>query len=335
MCTAATYKTDGFYFGRNLDYEVSYGEKIIITPRNYSFELRHVDKTYNNHFSMIGVGIIHNDYPLYYDAMNEKGLCIAGLNFVGNAKYEHDLSNDKNNIASFELIPYLLGTCSSVLEVKELLNNMVITDTEFMDGMAPGSLHWLIADRDNCITVEYTKDGMHIYDNYVGVLTNNPPFPIQMFNLNNYQNLSVKQPANNFSKELDLQTYSRGMGGLGLPGDLSSSSRFVKVAFTKCNSKSNNDEASSVSQFFHILGSVEQQKGCCEVKEGDYEYTIYSSCCSVDTLTYYYKTYDNHSINAISMKNENLDSNNLISYDLKLNGDIVYQNGSNWPLNSD
>ena len=326
MCTAATYKTDGFYFGRNLDYEVSYGEKVIITPRNYSFKLRHIDKTYNNHYAMIGVGIVYNDYPLYYDAMNEKGLCIAGLNFVGNAKYEHELSNDKNNIASFELIPYLLGTCSNALEVKDLLNNMVITDAEFMDGMTPGSLHWLIADKDNCITVEYTLDGMHIYDNPVGVLTNNPPFPIQMFNLNNYQNLSVKQPSNNFCKELGLQTYSRGMGGLGLPGDLSSASRFVKVAFTKCNSKSNSDEASSVSQFFHILGSVEQQKGCCEVKEGDFEYTIYSSCCSAHTLTYYYKTYDNHSINAVSMKNENLDLDKLISYDLKLSGELVYQN---------
>ena len=326
MCTAATYKSDGFYFGRNLDYEVSFGEKVIITPRNYPFKLRHIDKTYNKHFSMIGVGIVYNNYPLYYDAMNEKGLCIAGLNFVGNAKYEHELSNDKNNIASFELIPYLLGTCSNVLEVKDLLNNMVITDAEFMEGMTPGSLHWLIADKDACITVEYTLDGMHIYDNHVGVLTNNPPFPIQMFNLNNYQSLSIKQPSNNFCKELDLQTYSRGMGGLGLPGDLSSASRFVKVAFTKCNSKSNTDEISSVSQFFHILGSVEQQKGCCEVKEGDFEYTIYSSCCSVDTLTYYYKTYDNHSINAVSMKKENLDLDKLISYDLKLNGDIVYQN---------
>ncbi len=326
MCTAATYKTDAFYFGRNLDYEVSFGEKIIITPRNYSFKLRHQDKMIDNHYSIIGCGIIIDDYPLYYDAMNEKGLCIAGLNFVGNAKYEHELSKEKDNIASFELIPYLLRTCTNLMEVKDILNKIVITDEEFAKGMTPGSLHWLIGDKDNCITLEYCKDGMHIYDNPVGVLTNNPPFPLQMFNLNNYQNLSVKQPTNNFSRDLNLETYSRGMGGLGLPGDLSSASRFVKVAFIKCNSKSNNDETSSVSQFFHILGSVEQQRGCCEVKEGDYEYTIYSSCCSTSTLTYYYKTYDNHTINAVSLLKENLDDNKLISYDLKLNGDIVYQN---------
>lgn len=326
MCTAATYKTDGFYFGRNLDYEVSFNEKIIITPRNYSFTLRHSNIVHYSHYAIIGTGIVYDNYPLYYDAMNEKGLCIAGLNFVGNAIYEHNLSNEKENIASFELIPYLLGTCSNVSEIINKLNNMVITDEEFSKGMTPGSLHWLIADENKCIVVEYMKDGMHIYDNEVGVLTNNPPFPIQLFNLNNFQNLSPKQPQNSFSKNINLDTYSRGMGGLGLPGDLSSMSRFVRVAFNRANSISKSDEESSVSQFFHILGSVEQQKGCCEVKEGEYEYTIYSSCCSTKNKIYYYKSYDSHCIYAIDLNKENLDNTNLIVYPLNLNANFINQN---------
>ena len=89
---------------------------------------------------------------------------------------------------------------------------------------------------------------MCIRDSPVGVLTNNPPFPQQMFMLNNYMNLSPRQPENKFASELDLTTYSRGMGALGLPGDLSSASRFAKVAFTKMNSVSGNSEAESVSQ---------------------------------------------------------------------------------------
>lgn len=97
--------------------------------------------------------------------------------------------------------------------------------------------------------MESTADGLHVYDNPVGVLTNNPPFPMQMFSLNNYLHLSPKQPANTFSNQLDLSTYSRGMGGLGLPGDLSSASRFARVAFVKQNSISGNSETESVSQF--------------------------------------------------------------------------------------
>ena len=119
--------------------------------------------------------------------------------------------------------------------------------------------------------MESTADGLHVYDNPVGVLTNNPPFPMQMFSLNNYLHLSPKQPANTFSNQLDLSTYSRGMGGLGLPGDLSSASRFARVAFVKQNSISGNSETESVSQFFHILNSVDQQRGCCEVADGKYD----------------------------------------------------------------
>ena len=86
MCTAATYKSKDFYFGRTLDYEYSYGDQIVITPRNYVFNFRHVDDM-KNHYAIIGMAHVAEDYPLYYDAMNEKGVAMAGLNFVGNAVY--------------------------------------------------------------------------------------------------------------------------------------------------------------------------------------------------------------------------------------------------------
>ena len=168
--------------------------------------------------------------------------------------------------------------------------------------------------------------GLHIYDNPVGVLTNNPPFPQQLFSLNNYMNLSPKQPQNTFSADLPLTTYSRGMGALGLPGDLSSASRFARVAFTKSNARSGASELESVSQFFHILGSVDQQRGCCEVSDGKYEITLYTSCCNADKGIYYYTTYDNHSINGIDMHHENLDSAELIRFAVLDAGGIHWQN---------
>lgn len=312
MCTAATYKTNDFYFGRTLDYEFSYGDEIAITPRNYPINFRGAG-TLNKHYAIIGMAHIADGFPLYYDAINEKGLGMAGLNFVGNAVYCEEKSG-KDNIAQFEFILWILSKCSSVDEAKELLKNINITNTQFSKDLPCAQLHWIIADKSGAITVESVKDGLKIYDNPAGVLTNNPPFDEQMFNLNNYMNLSPKNPKNSFCEALPLKAYSRGMGALGLPGDLSSQSRFVRVAFTKLNSISGSSEEESVSQFFHILGSVDQQRGCCEVENGKYEITIYTCCCNADRGIYYYTTYDNHQISAVDMHRENLDSSDVIRY---------------------
>ena len=288
MCTAATYKTADFYFGRTLDYEFSYGDEVTVTPRNYPLTFRHASAV-STHYAIIGMAHVAGDYPLYYDAFNEKGLCMAGLNFVGNASYQKP-QEDHDNIAQFEFIP------------------------------------WILADKNECIVIEPMADGLHIYDNPVGVLTNNPPFPQQLFSLNNYMNLSPKQPQNTFSADLPLTTYSRGMGALGLPGDLSSASRFVRVAFTKSNARSGASELESVSQFFHILGSVDQQRGCCEVSDGKYEITLYTSCCNADKGIYYYTTYENHQITAVDMNRENLDGETLSRFPLVQGEQIRWEN---------
>ncbi len=324
MCTAITYNTNNHYFGRNLDLEYSYKETVTIVPRNYEFKFRQVENI-NNHYAIIGMAYVANNFPLYYDAINEKGLAMAGLNFPGNADYK-EIINGKDNIAPFEFIPYILSQCSNIEEAKKLLNNINIAKINFSDELPVSPLHWIISDKENSITVESVKDGLKIYENPVGVLTNNPTFDIQLFNLNNYMSLSTEPPVNNFSKSLNLEKYSRGMGAMGLPGDLSSASRFVKATFTKMNSKSGDSESESISQFFHILESVYQQRGCVHMGEGKYEITIYSSCCNMDKGIYYYTTYENSQITGIDMNRENLDSNELKSYDLIKGQKIFMQN---------
>lgn len=324
MCTAITYKTRDFYFGRTLDYDFSYDERVTITPRNYPFVFRHTGRIYN-HYAIIGMAYVVDGYPLYYDATNEKGLSMAGLNFVGNAYY-NQVTETFDNIASFEFIPWVLSQCATVTQARELLSRINIVNTHFSDKLPPSQLHWIIADRDESITVETLKEGLKIYDNPVGVLTNNPPFDMQMFNLNNYMFLSNKKVQNTFSNKLDLHEYSRGMGALGLPGDLSSQSRFVRASFTKMNSVSGDSESESVNQFFHILGSVEQQRGCCDVGNNDFEITIYTSCCNADRGIYYYTTYTNHQITAVNMHRENLDCTDLITYPLLKEEQIKLQN---------
>ena len=324
MCTAISYKTQDHYFGRNMDYEFSYEESVTVTPRNYPLLFRKV-KPLNTHYAMIGVAYVVGDYPLYYDATNEKGLSMAGLNFPQNAVYHKEVEG-KDNVAPFELIPWVLGQCANVGECKELLLRMNMTEIHFSEELRLSPLHWMIADRDCSITVESVKDGLKIYDNPVGVLTNNPPFEMQMFMLNNYMGLSKEHPQNLFSKELNLNAYSRGMGAMGLPGDLSSSSRFVKAAFTKLNSVSGESESESISQFFHILASVEQQRGCVHMGNEQYEITIYSSCCNTDKGIYYYKTYENSQITAVDMHREDLEGKVPVAYPLITGQRINWQN---------
>ena len=203
---------------------------------------------------------------------------------------------------------------------------MNLVGTPFSEQLPSAQLHWIIADKNEAVTVESMADGLHVYDNPVGVLTNNPPFPLQMFQLNNYMKLSPKQPECNFSDRLSLCIYSRGMGAIGLPGDLSSESRFARVAFVKMNSKSGTSENESVSQFFHILNSVDQQRGCCEVADGKYEITLYTSCCNADKGIYYYTTYENHQITAVDMHKENLDGTDIVKYPLVTGENIKYLN---------
>ena len=324
MCTAATYQTEHFYFGRTLDYEFSYGDSITITPRNYPFPFRHAPQN-ASHYAIIGMAHIASEYPLYYDACNEQGLCMAGLNFVGNAAYREELSEKKDNICQFELIPWILCQCADLSEAKRLLSRLQLLAEPFSPALPTAGLHWIIADKTGAVTVESTKDGLFVYDNPAGVLTNNPPFETQMFLLNQYMNLSPKQPENHFGAELPLSPYSRGMGALGLPGDLSSTSRFARAAFARANSVSGSSEKESVSQFFHILGFVDQPRGCCNVN-GKYEITLYTSCCSAEKGIYYYTTYENHQISAVDMHLEDLDTDALISYTPVTTEQFNYQN---------
>ena len=207
---------------------------------------------------------------------------------------------------------------------------MNLLDRQFNENLPVAQLHYIISDSTETITVEPLKEGIKIYENPVGVLTNNPPFDMQMFNLNNYMGLSTKEPQNTFSKDINLKTYSRGMGAIGLPGDLSSQSRFVRASFVKMNSISEEGEKESISQFFHILNSVDQQRGCCNLRDGKYEITIYTSCCNTNKGIYYYTTYDNHQITAVDMNKENLNSSKLIRYSTIKDEQIRLQNAENY-----
>ena len=324
MCTAISCKGDRHYFGRTLDLEYSYCESVTIMPRHYPISFRHLPPRYAS-FAIIGMAYVVEDYPLYYDASNEKGLSMAGLRFLGNACYR-EVEEGKDNVTSFELILWILSQCQSVSQAEELLKTINVVDENFRQDLPASPLHWMIADQERAITVECVKEGIRVYDNPVGVLTNNPPFDIQLFNLSNYRHISPREPKNQFSKEVSLTVYSRGMGGLGLPGDMSSMSRFVRGSFLNLNSVSPETEEGKVSQFFHIMDNVAQIRGSVVTEDGNYELTVYTSCCNTQKGIYYYTTYENRGINAVDLHRENLEGDRLISYPLRKELEIHFQN---------
>ena len=314
MCTCINLKTNDQYFGRNLDLEYRFNEKVVITPRNYI----------KNKYSVIGMATVSDDYPLYAEAANEKGLAMAGLYFPNNAYYNKPLEN-KINLAPYEFILYVLGNFKSVQEVKQIINDINITDVKF-NNFPLASLHWMISDDKDCIVVEQVKEGIKIYDNEIGVLTNNPQFSYHLTNINNYINLSPKNRKNTFSNKINLDNYSEGMGAIGLPGDSSSSSRFIRASFNKLNSVNNDDEESSVTQFFHILDSVAMVKGSVITENNNYDITIYSSCINTTKGIYYYKTYNNNQITAIKLNSINMSDSKLSIYELVEKQQINYVN---------
>ncbi len=310
MCTGVWINKGKGYFGRTLDYDFSYGEEIVITPRNYQFKFRNAGEC-KSRFAMVGTACVKKGYPLYYDGMNEKGLCIAGLNFVGNARY--GTKDGKTAVEQFELIPYLLSKCSSVDGVLYEFSKISIGGGAFDGDMRAAQLHWLIADGERCIVVESVEEGLKIYENPVGVLTNNPQFDMQIFNLNNYRGLSACDTESTFGGGLELKRYSRGMGAIGLPGDWSSQSRFVRAAFARANSVCGESEEECVSQLFHVLDTVALPVGCCRTGE-KYDRTIYSCCCSPATGSYYFKTYGDFGISAVQLHNADLSGVELIRF---------------------
>lgn len=324
MCTAISFKSGNHYFGRNLDLEYSLDEAVVVMPRHYPLSFKRLP-TLHAHLAMIGAAIVANGYPLYYDATNEAGLSIAALNFPANAHYAPP-DEAHTCITPYELIPWLLAQCAGTEQVRALLARVQLAAIPFSDALPLSPLHYLVSDPSKSIVLEPMKNGLVIHDNPCGVLTNNPPFDAQMDHLSHYMGLDSKNPENTLDPTLRLSPSSRGMGAFGLPGDLSSSSRFVRAVFTKAHSLCNPTPEESITQFFHILGSVAHTRGSVLV-HGKPEITVYSSCCDTRRGVYHYTTYENSQITAVDMHKENLDGSGLYSYPLIRRQQIHSQNG--------
>ncbi|MBM6721707.1 choloylglycine hydrolase [Pseudoflavonifractor phocaeensis] len=325
MCTSIALTTKDTYTGRNLDLEYAFGEKVVITPRQFPLQF-HKMPALETHQAIIGMASVAEGYPLYAEGVNESGVYMAGLNFPDNTHYPPE-GGAGEALAPYELIPWLLGTCKTAAEAAEHMKRIPLLGVPFRPDMPLAPLHWHIADRHGAFVAEPMEDGVKVYPDPVGVLTNNPPFPFHRTNLTQYRGLSAAQPDNTLDPALELPTFGQGMGAIGLPGDWSPASRYLRAAFCKRNSVCENSEESSVSQFFHLLDTVAMPRGAVRTPEGNCDITRYSCCINTATGTYYYKTYDNCAITAVALTEERRAGDRLLEFPLDTRLRITFQEG--------
>lgn len=316
MCTALIHQN---FFGRTLDLEHSYQEQVVVVPRRFPLPFR-MEEPACEHYAMIGMAHVEDDFPLFYDGMNEAGLTMAGLNFPHSGKYQPK-KEGAVNLASFELIPRVLGQCATVTQARQLLERVNVVELDFSPRLPATPLHWIIADNTSCLVAEPMADGLRLYENPVGVLTNEPSFPFHLTRLSDLLPLSPYPVKNRFAPSLPLTAHSRGMGAIGLPGDWSSQSRFARCAFAAHNSSGSCD----VTQFFHLMSTVEVPRGCVRLEDGKEVSSIYTSCCDLTKGIYHYVTYTNRQIAAVNLHRCDLEENRLFSFPLR-HFSIDYQN---------
>ena len=315
MCTSIALSPRLSYYGRNLDLEYSFGEEVVVTPRRFPLRLRE-SPLLDSHYAMMGMAADAQGFPLYAEAINEKGLYMAGLNFPGNAFYDGNGPQNGQPVAPYELIPLVLGSCASLEEARALLARIRLVALPFGPEYPLAPLHWHIADPTGSLVLEPLAEGLRLYNDPAGVLTNNPPFPFQLMNLNNYQQLTALPPENRFSGDLPLAPYGQGMGAMGLPGDCSPMSRFVRAAFLRAKAVCGSGEEEAVGCLFHILDAVAMVRGSVITPEGKEDMTRYSCCASAESRTYYYKTYGNSQITAVRLLHQDLESTRLTVFPL-------------------
>ncbi|MPQ43833.1 choloylglycine hydrolase [Clostridium tarantellae] len=329
MCTGLLLKTkDGEHlFGRNMDIEFSFNQQVGVIPRSFTYASTVNNEKFITKYAIIGMMTLMAGHPMLADGMNEKGLACAGLNFPGYSYLSDESKEGAHNIPCHDFMLWMLGQFQSVKELKEELKNLNLMNKPFGPNIPEATLHWMVTDKTGeCIVIENTKEKLSIFDNTVGVLTNSPTFDWHLTNLRQYMGLSSEQVISTKWDREELSPLGVGVGAVGMPGDETPASRFIRAAFLRHFLMLNEIEHVDIGEFYHILNNVAMTSGAVRTPEKKSDLTQYSSCMSLEKGIYYYNTYKNNQINAINMHNEDLDGNEIKVYPYSEELQINYVN---------
>lgn len=247
------------------------------------------------------------DYPIVFDGINTEGLYFGAFYFATQAVFGKVSDENRDRaVSSDELGNWILGQFKSVEEVRAALPKIEVVGTyvDTIKGIAP--FHYLVADASGAsIVIEYTAKGLAIHDNPVNAITNDPTFDWHLTNLSNYIGLKAENRPEITVGDLTLTTFGQGSGMIGLPGDFSSPSRFVRaVAFANSALPlATADDA--VFHAFHVLNAFDIPKGAVRdtgAQGVHTDYTVWSSASDTANLTYYFKTYKTQAVEKIDIR---------------------------------
>lgn len=294
---------------RTMEFSFDIQSNIVVVPagtRMTTLALNDKEEgfTYTAKYGFVGANCL--DKPIVLDGVNEKGLYFGAFYFARNAVFEKlTAENRERAISSEELGSWILSQFATVDEVQAELPKMTIVGTwiEEINSVAP--FHYTVTDpTGKSLVIEYTRDGMKVFDNKVNVVTNDPTYDWHQTNLNNYIGLGPVNRDAVTVGNLELRPFGLGSGMVGLPGDLSSPSRFVRAVAFANTSLPAGDVDEAVFNAFHILNAFDIPKGAVREPgdQGLTDYTIWTSVVDTRNAKYYYKTFQSQAVECIDVR---------------------------------
>lgn len=308
-CTGITLKTQKgtTVVARTIEWGGSYlNSQYVIVPRGYkqnSFIIGGKEgMSFTSRYGYVGLAVEQKEFIA--EGLNEKGLSAGLFYFPHYGKYANpDTIRPDKNIADLYLVSWILGSCATVEEVKQAVQDVCVTA---IDPRA-STVHWRFVDLSGRQLVLEVIDGVaRFYENELGVLTNSPDFDWQLKNLNNYVNLYSGTADSQSLGSITLNSFGAGSGFLGLPGDVTPPSRFVRAAFYQSATPQQATEEQTVRQCFQILNNFDIPIGI-EHKHGQPMVDIpsatqWTSATDMTNRVIYFRTMYNSAIRSIDLK---------------------------------
>ena len=322
-CTGITLKSEdgAFVYGRTLEFAQDLDSDLIIVPRGYTYTgstpsgKSGLTWKVKYAFTAMNASIKPN---LVADGLNEKGLAVGAFYFPGYAKFQtYEENFAKKTISPIEFPAWLLSKFATIDQVKKNINSCRVVDVILKEWSFVPPLHFFVIDKQGkSIVIEYMNNKVKIHDNPIGVITNAPAFDWHITNLNNFINMSCLGELPKKLGNLTLKPFGEGSGMLGLPGDFTPPSRFIRAAFLSKNVFVGKDALATVKQVFHVLNQFDIPKGTvCKSKDqkGMCGKTQWTSACDTNNIRYYVHTINNRTIRMIDLKKANLNAKEIVT----------------------
>lgn len=294
--------------GRTLEFGVKIDTSVVVIPRNFSFTASTPNGEgliYKAKYAVIGA--ICYDKMVVMDGMNEQGLSVGTFYFPGYAGYTPTTAdNQSRSLSPLDFSNWILTQFASLDEVKNHLSNIVIAPTvEATWGSTPPPFHYIVYDKNGqSLVIEPLEGKLIVHDNPLGVFSNSPTFDWHMTNLRNFINLTPVNVPPLKIKELILKPFGQGSGMVGLPGDFTPPSRFIRAAIFSMTATPSVDAHEAVFQTFHVLNQFDIPVGIArEVIDNTIltDYTMITAVHDPVHLRYYFKTYEDQEIKVVDL----------------------------------